>query len=208
MGWALVLRKWIIWITENKVTYHTTSVNFPHHPLWVSVCSSQVPAVQWCHLQLPAGLTPVLAERPLHWGSDRAFHWREPPERSAALNLRGEQRQVSTGSVSKYQAVHYYKPQDTSTRNPLSTTLLTLLNRNVVQHVIIRHTCVGIDTVVGFYHDEACVSGARSGCQAGGGGGRGGWEGGGAGSNSCSQSDRQSGGVVPPWFPLKTQTHF
>lgn len=65
-----------------------------------------------------------------------------------------------------------------------------------------RHTCVGVDTIIGFYHNEACISSTRSGSKVGGGGGGG--RGGGAGSDSRSQSDGQSGGVVPPRLPLKT----
>lgn len=50
-----------------------------------------VPVVRWYHWRWPAGLTPLWFELPLHLGSDRAFHWREPPERSEVLSLRGTQ---------------------------------------------------------------------------------------------------------------------
>lgn len=63
------------------------------------------------------------------------------------------------------------------------------------------HTCVGVDTIIGFYHNVAHITSARSGRQItrGRGGGRG------AGGDSCSQSDGQSGGVVAPRLPLLTK---
>lgn len=64
---------------------------------------------------------------------------------------------------------------------------------------VLRHTCVGVDTIIGFYHNEARVSSTRSRSHARRGGR------GGSGSDSCSQSDGQSGGVVPPRLPLMTE---
>lgn len=63
------------------------------------------------------------------------------------------------------------------------------------------HTCVGVDTIIGFYHNVAHITSTRSGRQItrGRGGGRG------AGGDSCSQSDGQSGGVVAPRLPLLTK---
>lgn len=56
-------------------------------------------------------------------------------------------------------------------------------------------TCVGIDAVVGFYHDETGVASAGI--------GRG--EAGRRGGHARRQSDGQSGWIVAPGLPLKTQ---
>lgn len=61
---------------------------------------------------------------------------------------------------------------------------------------VFRRTSVGVDTIIGFYHNEACITSARNGSQVRrGGAGR-------AAGDACSQSDGQSGGVVPPRLPL------
>lgn len=56
-------------------------------------------------------------------------------------------------------------------------------------------TCVGVDAVVGFHHDEAGVSSAGI--------GRG--EAGGGGGHARCQSDGQSGWIVAPGLPLRTR---
>lgn len=55
-------------------------------------------------------------------------------------------------------------------------------------------TCVCVDSIIGFYHNKACIT--RSGSQ---GGARG------AASDACSQSNSQSSGIVSPRLPLMTK---
>lgn len=66
-----------------------------------------------------------------------------------------------------------------------------------MQHKLFRHTSVSVDAIIGFYHNEACITRTRS-CRRV----RRGRAGGAAG-DACSQSDGQSGRVVPPGLPLR-----